>query len=69
MAGNMVQILSLLNTQMEKPGLFGLFHILSLVVMVGIIVGLFFLFKKNQEKTAKCRSPYFFNYLYCFLKF
>ena len=42
MAGNMVQILSLLNTQMEKPGLFGLFHILSLVVMVGIIVGLFF---------------------------
>ncbi len=46
----MVQILSLLNTQMEKPGLFGLFHILSLVVMVGIIVGLFFLFKKNQEK-------------------
>lgn len=46
-------LFSLLDKQMEKPELFGVFHILSLFVMVGIIVFFVFLFKKNQEKRLK----------------
>lgn len=49
----MAQLLSLLNKQMEKPEIFGVFHILSIVVMFGIIVLFFFLFKKNKEKRLK----------------
>lgn len=47
------EIISLLDKRMEKPGIFGLFHIISFLVMIGVIILFFFLFKKNREKRVK----------------